>query len=201
MQTSDLNRIMKEINLPNKYIKKGRLAYYLIKHNSDASILVGLYLDNTSDKDTFFLQYFVQCLFIPSQTLIFSLGDRIGNHWTKQDLLDINNIIKNFNQFDRLNSFVEFIEYLRKSPYYGHLVGKNQCFAYTYFILKSYKESLHYLNEIIALKNHSNAEWFENDIKNAECIKDCIIKEDYNKGIDFIIKWQKETMLAIKLCQ
>ena len=85
MKTTELNKIIKEIKFVDKFIKNGRLAYYIIKDKSGAAILIGFYLDSSVDKDAFFLQYFVQCLYVPFSTYNFSLGERIGNHWKKEE--------------------------------------------------------------------------------------------------------------------
>ena len=85
MKTTELNKIIKEIKFADKFIKNGILAYYIIKDKSGASVLIGFYLDSSTDKDSFFLQYFVQCLYVPFSTYNFSLGERIGNHWKKEE--------------------------------------------------------------------------------------------------------------------
>ena len=64
MKTTALNKIIKERQCADKFIKNGRLAYYIIKDKSGASVLIGFYLDSSVDKDAFFLQYFVQCLYV-----------------------------------------------------------------------------------------------------------------------------------------
>ena len=45
MKTAELNKIIKEIKFADKFIKNGRLAYYIIKDKSGASVLIGFYLD------------------------------------------------------------------------------------------------------------------------------------------------------------
>ena len=45
MRTTELNKIIKEIKFTDKFIKKGRLAYYIIKDKTGAAILIGFYLD------------------------------------------------------------------------------------------------------------------------------------------------------------
>ncbi len=198
MKTTDLNKVMKGITLPDKYIKKGRLAYYILKHDTDASILVGFLLGNCSDKDSFILHYFAQCLYEPFVTYNLSLGDRIGLHWKVRDLPEINQKLSKFNEFDTLNSFKDFIPFLEKNNYYGEVTGRNMYFALTYFIEKNFKESLKYLDEILKLKNHTNLEWLKQDILYAEQIKSYIIENDYQIGIEQLLKWQQETISAIK---
>lgn len=199
MKSTELNKVMRSLTLPSKFIKNGRLAYYKLTHETGATILVGVYLDSSVDPNSFFVQYFVQCLYLPFSTFIFSLGDRIDGHWEISDLPEINRKLHNFNKFDKLNSFKDFIPFLEKHPYYGEGTGRNQYFALTYFVEKNFKESLKYLDKILELKNHTNPEWFKHDIQNAEQMKCFIIENSYQKGINQILKWQQETMSAIKL--
>ena len=199
MKSTELNKIMRGLALPSKFNKNGRLAYYNLTHETGAKILVGIYLDSSVDPNSFFVQYFVQCLYVPFSTYIFSLGDRIGSHWKASDLPEINQRLVSFSKFDNLNSFNEFIPFLEKNTYYGEGTGRSQYFALTYFIEKNYDYSLRYLDEILKLRNHSNPEWFKQDILNAEQIKKCIVKNDYQTGIEQILKWQQETISAIKL--
>jgi len=198
MKSTELNTVMKGLIFPSKFVKSGRLAYYTIEHESGALILVGFYLDGTIDKNSFFLQYFVQCLYDPFVTYNFSLGDRIGHYWSKEDVDSINVELQKFVKFDRLNSFEDFIKYLKNNPYYGH--SKNPYFAYTHFILHNYTKSARYIKKILALKKSKwHPEWFEKQIKDAELINDCITKKDYDRGIEYLLEWQKETITALKI--
>ena len=70
--------------------------------------------------------------------------------------------------------------------------------AYTYFILGKYSEALQYIEKITALKKHENAERFKKAIQKAELIKEYIIKNDYDSGIYQLLKWQNETITALK---
>lgn len=65
---------MRKLNLPDKFKKKGRLAYYTLAHKTGAMVLVGFYLDNSIDPNSFFVNYFAQCLYAPFSTYNFSLG-------------------------------------------------------------------------------------------------------------------------------
>ena len=198
MKTAELNKIIKEIKFEDKFIKNGRLAYYIIKDKSGAAILIGFYLDSSVDKDAFFLQYFVQCLYVPFSTYNFSLGERIGNHWKKEEINDINLSLQNFKKFNFLNSFEDIIPYILNNSYCGHKIGRDEYLAYTYFILGKYSEALQYIEKITALKKHENAEWFKKAIQRAELIKEYIIKNDYDSGIYQLLKWQNETITALK---
>ena len=124
MKTTELNKIIKEIKFADKFIKNGRLAYYIIKDKSGASVLIGFYLDSSVDKDAFF-----QCLYVPFSTYNFSLGERIGNHWKKEEINDINLSLQNFKKFNFLNSFEDIIPYILNNSYYGHKIGRDEIFS------------------------------------------------------------------------
>ena len=201
MKTVEFNKIMKDLNFPVRFIKKGRLAYTIIEHETGCKILVGFYLDSSIDKDSFKVQYFVQCLFMPFLTLDFSLGDGIGNYLSNGDIELLNNVLTKFRKFDSLNSFDDFIPYLENNTYYGDNVGRTNYFALTYFIQKDFEKALLNLFEIIKLKSHSNQDWFKEDVLNAEFIKSCIEENDYQKGIKQILKWQIDTMKSLKISE
>lgn len=199
MKTVELTRLMKRIEFPNNYKKQGRLAYKLIEHTSGLSVLIGFYLDTTSDKDKFFLQYFLQCLYVPFPTFNFSLGDRLGGYLSKEDINKINSIINNTNKVDKINTFEDVILYINKNKSFGHEVNKYQYLAYTYFIIKEYNKSIEYLNKIILLNNHPNKEWFSQEIENAEKILCHIERENYEEGLKLLSQWQKQTMKDVRL--
>lgn len=199
MKPAEFNKIMKGISFPERFIKKGRLAYNILNHETGAKILAGFYLDSSIDKDSFFVQYFVQCLYLPFTTYNFSLGDRIGSYWSNGDIELLNIELTNFRKFDSLYMFDDFIPYLENNIFYGNELGRTQYFALTYFIEKNFEKSLQYITEIIKLKSHSNPDWFKEDILNAEFIKNCIEKDNFQKGIEQILKWQGDTIKSLKL--
>ena len=53
MNSSERTKILKKIKLPDIFIKKGGLAYYLVKEK-DLIILVGVYVDSNMDKESFY---------------------------------------------------------------------------------------------------------------------------------------------------
>lgn len=199
MKSSELNKIMKMLTFPNRFKKKGRLAYYTLTHRTGAIVLVGFYLDNSIDSNSFFVNYFVQCLYVPFCTYNFSLGDRIGSHWQIDRMSELQHKINGFNVFNKLNTFEDFISLLRKHPYYGSKTGRDVYFAFTYYILGEYEKSLHFLDEIIALENRTDHDLFAHEIGYAKLIRNCIEKGDYNNGICQILQWQKQTIKDIGL--
>ena len=201
MKSSELNKIMRLLNFPDRFKKKGRLAYYTLTHKTGAIVLVGFYLDNSIDPNSFFVNYFAQCLYVPFCTYNFSLGDRIGSYWQIDRMPDIQDKINNFDVFNELNTFEDFLAILKKHPYYGSKTGRDVYFAFTNYILKDYGKSEYFLDKIISLKKRDNHNLFSYEIENAQFLKDCIEKCNYDKGINQILLWQAQTIngLGLKL--
>lgn len=199
MKASELNKIMRMLIFPDRFTKKGRLAYCTLTHRMGAIVLIGFYLDNSIDPNSFFVNYFAQCLYAPFCTYSFSLGNRIGSHWQIDRIPELQAQINGFDVFNELNTFEDFLAILKKHPYYGSEAGRNVYFALTYYILNEQRKSLHFLDKIISLEKRDNHDLFSNEIENAYLIKDCIEKGDYNRGISQILQWQDQTVKAIGL--
>lgn len=185
--------------LPDKFEKKGRLAYYTLAHTTKAIVLVGFYLDNTIDPNSFLVNYFAQCLYVPFCTYSFSLGERVGSYWNIDNTPELQNKLNEFKEFNKLNTFDDFLPMLRNHPYYGAKAGRDMYFALTYYILGKYTKSSSFLDKIISLKKKDNHILFSQEIDNAQLIKDCIENGNYDKGIGQILQWQKQTIKAIGL--
>lgn len=147
MKSSELNKIMRLLNFPDRFKKKGRLAYYTLTHKTGAIVLVGFYLDNSIDPNSFFVNYFAQCLYVPFCTYNFSLGDRIGSYWQIDRKPDLQDKINNFDVFNELNTFEDLLAILKKHPYYGSKTGRDVYFAFTNYILKDYGKSEYFLDK------------------------------------------------------
>ena len=201
MKSSELNKIMRLLNFPDRFMKKGRLAYYTLTHKTGAIVLVGFYLDNSIDPNSFFVNYFAQCLYVPFCTYNFSLGDRIGSYWQIDRMPDLQDKINNFDVFNELNTFEDFLAILKKHPYYGSKTGRDVYFAFTNYILKDYGKSEYFLDKIISLRKRDHHNLFSYEIENAQILKDCIEKCNYDKGINQILLWQEQTIngLGLKL--
>lgn len=199
MKTAELNKIMNKLSLPDRFIKKGRLAYYLLEHKTGASILVGLFLDTSIDSHSFFSHYFVQCLYEPFSTYNLSLGDRIGSHWNKENITKLQEAIIGLDVYKKLNKFNDVVSLLENHPYYGEKTGRDICLALTYFILKEYDKSSLYLDKVISLKKTDVYCFFSEEIGNALLIRDCIINDDYERGVNTILHWQETTVKNIRL--
>ena len=199
MKSSELNKIMRLLNFPDRFKKKGRLAYYTLTHKTGAIVLVGFYLDNSIDPNSFFVNYFAQCLYVPFCTYNFSLGDRIGSYWQIDRMPDLQDKINNIDVFNELNTFEDFLAILKKHPYYGSKTGRDVYFAFTNYILKDYGKSEYFLDKIISLKKRDNHNLFSHEIENAQFLKDCIEKCNYDKGINQILLWQAQTINGLGL--
>lgn len=199
MKAKELNKIFKKISFPSQFISKGNLAYFLLSHETGAEVLVGFCLSSSIDPTAFFIQYFVQCLYVPFSALDFSAGDRIGSYWYENDIININKIIDAFGDYKSLKTFGNVVQYYMEHPYYGNKIGQYMSIGLTFFLQKDYGKSLFYLDRIINAKNDENHIWFEQEIENAETIKQCIKCDDYAKGVECILEWQRVTKNSIKL--
>ena len=199
MKSSELNKIMRLLNFPDRFKKKGRLAYYTLTHKTGAIVLVGFYLDNSIDPNSFIVNYFAQCLYVPFCTYNFSLGDRIGSYWQIDRMPDLQDKINNFDVFNELNTFEDFLAILKKHPYYGLKTGRDVYFAFTNYILKDYGKSEYFLDKIISLRKRDHHNLFSYEIENAQFLKDCIEKCNYDKGINQILLWQAQTINGLGL--
>lgn len=199
MKSSELNKIMRLLNFPDRFKKKGRLAYYTLTHKTGEIVLVGFYLDNSIDPNSFFVNYFAQCLYVPFCTYNFSLGDRIGSYWQIDRMPDLQDKINNFDVFNELNTFEDFLAILKKHPYYGLKTGRDVYFAFTNYILKDYGKSEYFLDKIISLRKRDHHNLFSYEIENAQFLKDCIEKCNYDKGINQILLWQAQTINGLGL--
>ena len=199
MKSSELNKIMRKLSFPSCYIKKGRLAYSVIEHESGAKLLKGFYLDASINKDYFFVQYFVQSLFDSFPYLNFSLGNRLGGHLNPSEIDQINNMINSFKEFDCLKCFSDYIPFLNTHPYYGSDISKFKCYAFHYYLQSDFEKSRIFFNKIMDFENHQNSEWFETDIKTAKEFVGFINSCSFDKGINQLLQWQEETIKNLKL--
>lgn len=198
MRSNDFAKIMRKLSFPT-YIKKGRLAYSLIEHKSGAKLLKGFYLDSCTDKDSFFLQWFVQALYDPFPHLDFSLGDRIGGHLKSTDVDEINKMLASFTEFGNLTHFSDYIPFIDSHPYHGAEIHRLKCYAFYYFFEGDYSKSKSYLLKIIETENSQNIEWVNDVIKMAEEFISLIDTKAFDKGIEKLLQWQRETLSNLKL--
>lgn len=199
MKSSELCKICHKLIFPNKFKKKGRLAYYTLSHKTEAMVLVGFYLDNAIDPNSFFVNYFAQCLYVPFSTYNFSLGNRVGSYWDSNRISELQDCLNEFDVFDKQNTFEDILLFLKKHPYYGSSSGRDEYYALTYYILEDYRKSVSFYYKIISLRKREDYNLFLDKIENARLLKDYIERGDYDKGVSQILEWQEQTMNGIKL--
>ena len=190
---------MRKLILPDRFKKKGRLAYYTLAHKTGAMVLVGFYLDNSIDPNSFFVNYFAQCLYVPFSTYNFSLGNRVGSYWDSNRISELQDCLNEFDVFDKLNSFDDFLLFLDKHPYYGSKNNHDEYFALTYYLLEYYRKSVHFLDIIISLNKRDDSNLFLHQIENAQLLKGYIETGEYDKGVSQILQWQEQTIKGIGL--
>jgi len=194
MTSTERTKILKKINLPSFFTKRGPLAFYVIE-NDGFKILVGLYIDSTLDKDNFFVQYFIQPLFIPFPTYVFTIGKRIGGHWSLQDIKKIENAISNIGE---LKSFEDIKETLRTA--YGNLESsyKHQLLGYIHLIFNEFELANFELQKIVKSKSQDSPKWKTDEIERVNNILTCINNSEYEKAKYILIKWQETTISSLK---
>ena len=73
MKSTELSKITRKLILPDRFKKKGRLAYYTLAHKTGAMVLVGFYLDNSIDPNSFFT-ILVEDIFLQIYPTTYSIG-------------------------------------------------------------------------------------------------------------------------------
>ncbi len=162
-------------------------------------LLVRIYLDNSIDPNSFFVNYFAQCLYVPFSTYNFSLGNRVGSYWDSNRISELQDCLNEFDVFDKLNSFDDFLLFLDKHPYYGSKNNQDEYFALTYYLLEYYRKSVHFLDKIISLNKRDDSNLFLHQIENAQLLKGYIETGEYDKGVSQILQWQEQTIKGIGL--
>lgn len=192
MTKRQLTKVLNNIALPNYFTKKGTLAYYTVSED-DYDILIGVDLDRTMDADKFFVQYFIQPLFYPFETFIYTFGERIGGYWKagEEDKIE-----KELSRLKRLHSFEEVADLL-KAKFSG--VNKEYFHQSLGFIsyIKGDLESAKI--EICKIANEISEDipkWREEEIKKSMEIIELINRRE----LEPVLKnWQKSTLKALKL--
>lgn len=109
----------------------------------------------------FCLNYFIQPMYIPSDFVCLSLGNRFGE-WKIENEQEA--LVAAKNAFDIHLSDISDIETIIKRtlkgwlPYWGQGCSKPKFFAYSYLAIQKKPEALKYLNKIIAFNQHESPE-------------------------------------------
>lgn len=177
----------------------GALSYSLIKHKGFA-ILKGLFLEQSIEKESFYIQFFLQPLYVPSSTLDLSFGERIGQQWNIDSLYANIDVIDSFmNKIPELSTFIDVTNALLNLliPYYGSIDNKWLFLAYTYLIIESSVNAQFYLEKILTLDNENR--WYDDQIKAANNMIKLLENYQYEKIMEILFSWQKQTMKKLKL--
>ena len=195
MNSSERTKILKKIKLPDIFIKKGGLAHYLVKEK-DLIILVGVYVDSNMDKESFFIQYFIQPMFVLFPTYVFSIGHRVGGYWSKQDIKKIENELSNFTE---LKSFDDIKKILETTFGESENLYKHQFLGYIYVLLNEVKLAKKELQKVIKQKSNDNPQWKVEEIKRVEDFLLLLNTSDYIKAKNKLFEWQAITMRNLAL--
>ncbi len=112
MTIKELSKYARELSTILSFESNKNTIYRKITYNK-LIIICGVHFNQTSCKEIFNLEYFIQPLFIPKQVISLSLGESIGNGWDSalfhKNIYNIANMIKDV---DFSNSFSDIIEAL-----------------------------------------------------------------------------------------
>ena len=136
---------------------------------------------------------------MPFSTYNFSLGNRVGSYWDSNRISELQDCLNEFDVFDKLNSFDDFLLFLDKHPYYGSKNNQDEYFALTYYLLEYYRKSVHFLDKIISLNKRDDSNLFLHQTENAQLLKGYIETGEYDKGVSQILQWQEQTIKEIGL--
>lgn len=195
MNSSAKTAILKKIKLPEYFTKKGSLAYYLIE-NKGFYFLVGILLDSSIDKDRFFIQYFIQPLFIPFPTFALTLGNRIGGYWRVEDLSEIEKALSDIIFPQNWNEVVNYLEKEFKGFKHDYL---RQTLAYSAFFEGNNKQAYKILKKISSQNREGLPVWKINEIQRIDTAIAYLDKQNYEELYKTLYHSQNVTIAANKL--
>lgn len=108
MKKAERAKVLKEIDLPSKFIKYQDTAYYIVQERN-LKIMIGILIDSSSNPKDFTINYFITPLFIEFPAFVLTIGDRIGSSWYPEELPIINEEVKNIkilNSFDEIYNII-----------------------------------------------------------------------------------------------
>ena len=192
MKAKDKLNIIKKLSLPPYFIKKGTMAYYFVEEK-EMKVLVGLCLNSVFDKEKFFIEYFVQPLFIPFDTFNLTIGKRIGNYWIKDNISLINKSLI----FNKIDSFKNLLLWVKKN-FDTKTIYQYQFLGYLYLLqdepekaILELKKGLEDINEI--------PEWKLVEVERIKTIINFIKINDNSSIFKLFQQWQNETIQKLKL--
>jgi len=202
MQKRERAKILKRLVLPDIYIKKDNLAYYLLKNKEGFVIMVAILLTAQSYKERFYVEYFIQPLFYPLSFYTFAIGRRLKY----QEVDKLSEIEKELNSFKIFSSFEEVAEFILTEFHQTGPDFKMECQALIYFILERYEECEQHASTILAHCLEEYDKWPEPKPKHdLDCInlwKDFLSlfkDKKYDMCKKMIHDWQDFTLKSVKM--
>ena len=197
MNSKEKNAIIKKLQFPANFTKKGTLSYKLIKEDN-LYYVIGFFIDDSIDKDNFFMQYFVQPLFIEFPTYVFTLGQRIGGHWNINDIPDLQGKLDKF--FSQIPQNIhDIVNYIKKE--FGGIdnLFKYQALAYSYILILDYKSAFKELNKVSYKEIEKLPLWKREELERIEVILNLLEKEKYGEIKKMLALWQRKTLENIRI--
>jgi hypothetical protein len=158
MKKAERAKVLKEIDLPSKFIKYQDTAYYIVQERN-LKIMIGILIDSSSNPKDFTINYFITPLFIEFPAFVLTIGDRIGNSWYPEELPLINEEVKNIkilNSFDEIYNII-----IDKYSLTNKTILKT--LGYISLIKGNNSQALECFSIIIQMANESPFEWFQKE--------------------------------------
>lgn len=187
--------IIRELSLPDFFSFMDGFAYYLVRQDG-YYVLVGIYIDSSIDPDSFFVQYFIQPLFIPFPTFVFTIGERIGGHWSVNDVEKINAMLANIKT---PKTFAEIKALLSTDFKRLDDLFKHEFLGYINFLLSNKEDALKELRTVAMARKYFQPGWNTEPIKRAEDFIDLINQDDQGTARSRLLQWQADTMELLKI--
>ncbi len=201
MKKKDKEQLLNQLSLKDFKIKGGLKTSLISDSYNNFYCLKGYLIEDSAfDKDSIFFHWLIQPLYVPFPALILNFGDR-SNSLEKNYLIEINKLIDKWSKsFSKLKSLEDvyffFNKELKKKKEDVYL---KKAVAYTAIVLdKDYGYTTDLISQILDLKNHENANWYIDDIKEAEEIYPLLKNEQYNECLNLLQKWQFYTIQNLK---
>lgn len=201
MKKNDKELLLNKLNLKDYKIKGGLITSLVSDSKKDFHCLKGYLIeDSVFEKNSVFFHWLIQPLYVPFPTLILSFGNR-SNLLEKNHLSEFNKLINKWNKdFSVLKNledvclfFSKELERKKEDVYLKKTV------AYTSIIMgENYSYVTDLIGQILELKKHKNANWYIDDIKEAEEIYPLLKTKQYNSCIALLKKWQSEMIFNLK---
>jgi len=195
MKAKERAKIIKDIEFPDNFLKKGDLSYKIIDYKG-FKYIIGFCLDSTFDEDSFFVQYFTQPLFIPFSTLVFTLGDRIDSYWNTNMLKELESKILNKNLPRDVDELLIYWESKFKKFNDNY---KFQAIGFTYFLMSDFEKSIKELKKVDFKDIQNQPSWKQEEIFRIKKVLTLLEERKYEEIFELFLNWQEFTIKSLKL--